>query len=82
MDQIYTDSTDAPVDPPRTLVKHADSSPLGSRDPFTSSHRHRTPPPAAEARLAELESENRRLHALVAELLLKNQQLRRSDVNE
>jgi hypothetical protein len=29
-------------------------------------------------RLAELESENARLHRLVAELLLKNQQLRKS----
>jgi hypothetical protein len=30
-------------------------------------------------RLAELESENARLHRLVAELLLKNQQLRKSN---
>jgi len=30
-------------------------------------------------RLAELEIENSRLHRLVAELLIKNQQLRKSD---
>jgi hypothetical protein len=32
---------------------------------------------AAENRIAELERENTRLHRLIAELLLKNQQLRR-----
>jgi hypothetical protein len=32
-----------------------------------------------DARLAELEIENSRLHRLVAELLLKNQQLRKPD---
>ncbi len=38
-------------------------------------------PPAAHNpnRLAELESENSRLHRLVAELLIKNQQLRKLD---
>jgi len=34
---------------------------------------------STEARIAELESENMRLHQLVAELLIKNQQLRRQD---
>jgi hypothetical protein len=32
-----------------------------------------------DQRLAELEIENSRLHRLVAELLIKNQQLRKSD---
>jgi hypothetical protein len=38
-------------------------------------------PPATNCneRLAELEIENSRLHRLVAELLIKNQQLRKSD---
>jgi hypothetical protein len=38
-------------------------------------------PPAADYndRLAELEIENSRLHRLVAELLIKNQQLRKPD---
>jgi hypothetical protein len=38
-------------------------------------------PPAASfmERLGELEMENARLHRLVAELLIKNQQLRRSN---
>jgi len=34
---------------------------------------------AMEARITELESENMRLQRLVAELLLKNQQLRRQE---
>lgn len=34
---------------------------------------------SAEARIAALEDENLRLQQLVAELLLKNQQLRRQD---
>jgi hypothetical protein len=33
----------------------------------------------ASDRIAELETENSRLHRLVAELLLKNQQLRKPD---
>jgi hypothetical protein len=42
---------------------------------------HYRPPAAAQGidRLAELEIENARLNRLVAELLIKNQQLRRPD---
>jgi hypothetical protein len=41
----------------------------------------RYPPPAASFndRLTELEVENSRLHRLVAELLIKNEQLRKPD---
>lgn len=85
MDLIYIDPTDTTADPPPTeshppepLYELAQNSPLSGRDPFDSSHRHRHRAPqfSAEARLAELESENLRLHRLVAELLIKNQQLR------
>jgi hypothetical protein len=42
--------------------------------------RHPRPPSTSEsARIAELEYENARLQRLVAELLLKNQQLRKCD---
>jgi hypothetical protein len=44
----------------------------------TSSMRHR-PTATYSDRLAELEVENSRLHRLVAELLIKNQQLRKPD---
>jgi len=41
---------------------------------------HRRPPIANyDDRIAELEIENSRLHRLVAELLIKNQQLRKPD---
>jgi len=43
-------------------------------------HGHRRPPASANpARVEELERENVRLQLLVAELLMKNQQLRKSD---
>lgn len=42
----------------------------------SSSMRHHAPP---RKTLAELEQENSRLHRLVAELLIKNQQLRKPD---
>jgi hypothetical protein len=45
------------------------------RDPFSSPHR-RSPVPSDDLHLAELERENARLQRLVAELLIKNQQLR------
>jgi hypothetical protein len=41
--------------------------------------RSRPPAGSASDRLAELEMENSRLHRLVAELLIKNQQLRKPD---
>ena len=45
-----------------------------------SSSIHSRPPDASFMdRLDELEMENDRLHRLVAELLIKNQQLRRAD---
>ena len=40
---------------------------------------HPRPAINCNERLAELEVENSRLHRLVAELLIKNQQLRKSD---
>jgi hypothetical protein len=46
----------------------------------SSSSIHYLPPAASSNdRLAELEIENSRLHRLVAELLIKNQQLRKPD---
>jgi len=56
----------------------AASSPLAGEDPFTSSHRRPTECRSLKARVAELESENLRLHRLVGELLIKNQQLRQT----
>jgi hypothetical protein len=47
---------------------------------ISSPARHYLPPvPSYNDRLAELEIENSRLHRLVAELLIKNQQLRKPD---
>ena len=43
------------------------------------SARHLPTTPHTSDRIAELETENSRLHRLVAELLLKNQQLRKPD---
>ncbi len=86
MDLIYIDPTNTPADPtqteshpPQPSSELTESSPLSGRDPFISSHRHRhrAPQSTAEARLAELERENHRLQRLVAELLIKNQQLRK-----
>jgi hypothetical protein len=53
-----------------------DVEPGGYKGPSSSIHYR---PPAADYndRLAELEIENSRLHRLVAELLIKNQQLRK-----
>lgn len=47
--------------------------------PGASSHPSAVHNPA-EARIAELEMENLRLQRLVAELLIKNQQLRKQEV--
>lgn len=49
---------------------------LTGRDPFTTRHRAPDMTPLEE-RVYQLEHENHRLQALVAELLLKNQQLRK-----
>ncbi|WP_035348477.1 hypothetical protein [Edaphobacter aggregans] len=46
------------------------------RDPFSSPHRSGKDSVSA-SRIVELESENLRLQRLVAELLIKNQQLRK-----
>ncbi len=43
------------------------------------SSKHHGPTASHDDRLAELEVENSRLHRLVAELLIKNQQLRKPD---
>ena len=84
MDLIYIDPTNTPADPPQTEShlpqppsEFTGRSPLSGRDPFISSHRHRVAQSALESRLSELENENHRLHRLVAELLIKNQQLRK-----
>ena len=52
---------------------------ITGRDPFSSSHRHAPNALSAAARITELEVENLRLQRLVAELLIKNQQLRKRD---
>jgi hypothetical protein len=49
----------------------------GYKGSFSSIH-HRQLTASYDDRLAELENENSRLHRLVAELLIKNQQLRKS----
>jgi hypothetical protein len=50
----------------------------GRREP-SPPMRYSQPPAAYSERLIELEMENYRLHRLVAELLIKNQQLRKPD---
>jgi hypothetical protein len=50
--------------------------PGGYNSPSSTHHR---PTASHNDRLAELEVENSRLHRLVAELLIKNQQLRKPD---
>ena len=50
---------------------------ITGRDPFSSSHRGTTNS-ITDARILELETENLRLQRLVAELLIKNQKLRKS----
>lgn len=76
MDQIYFDSSVSVVDLSRTKNHSAADSPLTGPDPFSATHRPPAQQTNIEARLHQLESENRRLHRLVAELLIKNQQLR------
>jgi hypothetical protein len=51
---------------------------ITGRDPFSSSHRN-SKDSVSSFRIAELEIENLRLQRLVAELLIKNQQLRKRD---
>jgi hypothetical protein len=55
-----------------------DAAHTGYKDPSSSIHQ-RQPAASYDDRLAELEIENSRLHRLVAELLIKNQQLRKLD---
>jgi hypothetical protein len=55
-----------------------DTEPGGYRGESYSIH-HRPSAASVDDRLAELEIENSRLHRLVAELLIKNQQLRKPD---
>jgi len=52
--------------------------PGGYRGSSAATHL-RQPAATYDDRLAELEIENSRLHRLVAELLIKNQQLRKAD---
>lgn len=86
MDPIHLDSSVSVINLSQTENRtreresgQGNISPLAGRDPFTSSHRQHRPQSTIDARLHELESENRRLHRLVAELLIKNQQLRRAN---
>ncbi|MDQ1453924.1 MAG: hypothetical protein QOK38_3790 [Acidobacteriaceae bacterium] len=51
----------------------------GSYKGPSSSIPYRPPAASSNDRLEELEIENSRLHRLVAELLIKNQQLRKPD---
>ncbi len=62
----------------RTTNTGEDAEPGGYREP-SSSLRYGQPSANYSERLVELEIENSRLHRLVAELLLKNQQLRKAD---
>ncbi len=55
-----------------------DAEPGGYKSPSSPIH-YRPPTTNRNDRLAELEIENSRLHRLVAELLIKNQQLRKPD---
>jgi hypothetical protein len=61
-----------------------DTSPSGAAEekehsgPSSSIH-YRPPVAGCNDRIVELEVENSRLHRLVAELLIKNQQLRKPD---
>ncbi len=55
-----------------------DAEPGSYKGPSSSIH-YRPPAANYKDRLAELEIENSRLHRLVAELLIKNQQLRKPD---
>ena len=55
-----------------------DIEPGGYREP-SSSVRYGQSAESFHERLVELEIENSRLHRLIAELLLKNQQLRKAD---
>jgi hypothetical protein len=64
-EQIQTSPTQEPKQPP-------------NRDPFASPH-HRQSTMSEDPRIAELEFENARLQRLVAELLIRNQQLRKTD---
>jgi hypothetical protein len=64
----------------------SDTIPIETNEATEPAHRgdparsmHRLSPMSDAIRMAELESENFRLHRLVAELLIKNQQLRRTD---
>ena len=47
-------------------------------DPFLGAHRRAPLSGTDSTRIAELEKENQRLQLLVAELLIKNQQLRKA----
>ena len=55
-----------------------EAQPNGYNGPPSSLH-YRPTIASSNDRLAELEIENTRLHRLVAELLIKNQQLRKPD---
>jgi hypothetical protein len=63
---------------PTSAINVEKAKPGGYRD-ASSSIEHRPPVTTCNDRLAELEIENSRLHRLVAELLIKNQQLRKPD---
>jgi len=52
---------------------------ITGRDPFSSSHKAVQGGRRIEERIVELEVENLRLQRLVAELLMKNQQLRKQE---
>jgi hypothetical protein len=68
MNEFDTNATDA----------GEDAEPGAYKGPSSSIH-YRPPAASCNDRVAELEIENSRLHRLVAELLIKNQQLRKPD---
>jgi hypothetical protein len=63
---------------PTSAINVEKAEPGDHRD-ASSSIAYRPPVTNCNDRLAELEIENSRLHRLVAELLIKNQQLRKPD---
>jgi hypothetical protein len=50
-----------------------------TREGESGGYRNLSPVAGFDGRVAELEIENSRLHRLVAELLIKNEQLRKTD---
>jgi hypothetical protein len=70
------ESVDTPAISASRLEQQKNAGHITGLDPFSSRHRNASRV-RDDSRIAELEIENLRLQRLVAELLLKNQQLRK-----